>query len=255
MDTSPNPNTSNTPEPQPAPIPTPSPDQATSTPPVPPPILNPDATPHTPPIGISELEYIDSINAPIQPVRYKLWKDPTVIKVVVAAVSVILITIIASAIINSQSGRSGRAADTLRLRIETLSAAQSEYGGTRQILSTELRRISTLIGSSLHTANRNLTPFLETLGVNPDSPASNLVSQEATIRLRMLAYLEDAQISGHLDRSFATLFQGQIYEILNLLTELDGRNTDNPALREFILDTRTTFQAINIELNSFIQRH
>jgi hypothetical protein len=205
-------------------------------------------------IGGADLQYLDTIEAPVPQPKYHFFRDPTVVKILIISVIAIIITIVAVVIFNSQSNRSPEIVETLSLRYTNLSKTRTDYGSSNMIVNSNLRSASTKLGVYFSDASRGIAPFLPDFDLDPKKPTASISTSETSLITDINEALEDAQVNGRLEREFATIFNSQIAEILTLLSDLDYRSP-SAKLHEYILSTRTNFQSLKIELESYLNSH
>jgi hypothetical protein len=211
----------------------------------------PSAAP--PNLGRTDLQYLDNINTPVPNTKYSLFRDRTFIKILAIAISVIVIAVVAGLIYNSQSRRGHEIIETLSIRFTNLSTLRSTYGQDPSF-PPQLRKISTNLGISLTQASRGIAPFLPEFDINPQKPNPQISANESTIFSDLNTTFAEARVNGRLSRAFAQGFFIQINEVSNLLHEFDTR-VPRPDIHEFVLSTRTDLQALNLELEAFINHN
>lgn len=203
-------------------------------------------------MGQNKIEFIDKLQAPTTPRKYKFWQDPTIIKFGIAAVVIIAVAFTVVGIVGSQRGRSAEVAESLSLRLTNLTTLRADFGASNKILNSQLRAISTRLGAALGTAARDIQYYLPDLGVDPKNPSASIAATEANWLEYTRSYLNDAAVNGRLDRAFATVFNSQLETVLEYYNELDTREP-SPQLHEYISLSKTNLQAIKIELETFLR--
>lgn len=212
------------------------------------------ATEATPNMGAAEVQLNNPYDTPVPQVKYSFWKDPTVLKVFGIGIGAVILAIVSMIFVSTQSNRSAEIVETLSLRLTNLTSIRAEYGTPNMLNNSDLRKISTNLGSSLSTASRDIGPFLPEFNLNAKNPTASIKTREDGIATSIREALEEAQMNGRLDREFAIAFSDLLLDTLDLLAELDNRNATT-ALHEYITLAKTSLQSIKIELDAFIKIH
>jgi hypothetical protein len=212
---------------------------------------NQPTPPAAPIIGTADLQYLDTIEAPVTPVKQSPFKNPRFVKLIIAAVVVIVGTIVAAIVINSQADRTPIVAETLELRFANLTTLRNTYGNDVSF-SPQLKKISTNLNVSLTQATRGLDPFLPDLKIDPKKPSATVQGTEQGISDAINQQLAEAKINGRLAINFAQQFSAQITQITALLDEFDTRMR-RADVRDYVLSTKTNLQSIQIELEAYIK--
>ena len=132
---------------------------------------------------------------------------PMLIKIIAASVIMLITMVIVGSVISSSNAKVTQSHERVYLRISKLADKSSQaplQKYSSQLRNSDLRAYATNLYSVLVTTNINLGGVISSTGVNTSSISSAVSSDETKNITAYTTALENAILSGTLDRTFAT---------------------------------------------------
>jgi hypothetical protein len=132
---------------------------------------------------------------------------PMLIKIIAASVIMLITMVIVGSVISSSNAKVTQSHERVYLRISKLADKSSQaplQKYSSQLRNSDLRAYAANLYSVLVTTNINLGGVISSTGVNTSSISSAVSSDETKNITAYTTALENAILSGTLDRTFAT---------------------------------------------------
>ena len=130
---------------------------------------------------------------------------PMLIKLIAAGIIMLITLVIVGNVISSSNAKVTRTFERVYLRITKLADQNSalvKY--TKELRDPNLKSYATNLYSILSTASKEFSGVISSTGVKTGSISSTVTSEETKTMSAYSSALEDAKLSGTIDRVFAT---------------------------------------------------
>lgn len=201
--------------------------------------------------------YLEQISAEARPVKargglFNLGLSPKLVKILIGAVVAAVVIIIFGSILSS-GGKSENESDYLnRISIRTDNLVKTISSYNNRVKSSELRSLGNSLKAILNEANYQVNTYLkEVLNTKVDSSKqTGLSSDEEAIATELNQTLENARLSGNLDRAYAREFTYQIGMLIALEDAVISR-TKNSAFQSDLEASRSSLNQFQESFNNF----
>ena len=205
---------------------------------------------------MNNLEYLNSISAPARPAKpqSKGISGGLVLKLLAAAVVVLVAIFGLSAIQNNSTAKATDLARQLYLRMNNVSSLISRYNSS--LKSSQLRSINYSLSGTLTGSIAQLGNYLNsTKGKNEKdiSPSAAVATSEGLFINDSLATLDNAKLNGILDRYYVAQIHMQVSLLLALASELAARD-HTPALNEILGSLHSNLTVIEEAITNYSTR-